>query len=408
VTATFDLPDELDFAALERAHSLSAETVVRTPVLTAGSLSARLGGRLALKAENLQRTGSFKLRGALNKLRSCGSVTGVVAGSAGNHAQSLAYAARTFDVPCEVFMPVDASVGKLAAVRAFGATVHQRGGSVDECVELARARAEEGGLLFVHPFDDLDVVAGQSGVGIEILEDCPDLGAVIVPIGGGGLMSGVAAALRQRRPDLRIIGVQAERCAPVPESVASGDAVSAHSVATIADGIAIKRPGAVTLPLVGALVDDLVTVTESAIAEAMALLLERSKLVVEGAGAASLAAVIAGQVELDAERVTVAVLSGGNVDIGLLATITARQETLQGRRMRIFTKVSDRPGGLARLLAAVAEAKANLLTVDHVRESAQLDVRETGVELTLETRGQEHADAVREALAAAGYETQDV
>jgi threonine dehydratase len=403
VTAVVDLPEELAYAALERAHRLSAETVVRTPVLTAGSLSARLGGRLALKAENLQRTGSFKLRGALNKLRSCGSVAGVVAGSAGNHAQSLAYAARTFGVPCEVFMPVDASVGKLAAVRAFGATVHQRGESVDECVELARARAEEDGLLFVHPFDDLDVVAGQSGVGIEILEDCQDLGAVVVPIGGGGLMSGVAAALRQRRPDLRIVGVQAERCAPFPESVACGDAVSAPSVATIADGIAIKRPGAVTLPLVSALVDELVTVSESAIAEAMALLLERSKLVVEGAGAASLAAVIAGQVELDPERVTLAILSGGNVDIGLLATIAARQETLQGRRMRIATKVSDRPGGLARLLATVAAAKANLLRVDHVRESAELDVRETGVELTLETRGHEHAEAVREALQAAGY-----
>lgn len=403
-----DLPGKLAFEELERAHRLSAETVVRTPILTAGSLSARLGGRVVLKAENLQRTGSFKLRGALNKLRSCGTVPGVVAGSAGNHAQSLAYAARTFGLPCEVFMPVDASVGKLAAVRAFGATVHQQGESVDECVELARGRAEEDGLLFVHPFDDLDVVAGQAGVGIEILEDRPDLGTVVVPIGGGGLMSGVAAAVRQRLPEARIVGVQAERCAPFPESVAGGGAVSASSVATIADGIAIKRPGEVTLPLVRELVDDLLTVSESAIAEAMALLLERSKLVVEGAGAASLAAVITGQIELDLERATVVVLSGGNVDIGLLATIAARQETRQGRRMRIFTKVSDRPGGLAALLTAVAAAKANLITVDHVRESAQLDVRETGVELTLETRGHEHAEAVREALRQAGYETTEV
>jgi threonine dehydratase len=407
VTAIPDLPGELELERLRREHELSAEAVVRTPILTAGSLSARLGGPVALKAENLQRTGSFKLRGALNKLRSSGDVAGVVAGSAGNHAQSLAYAARTFGLPCEVFMPVDASVGKTAAVRAFGAEVHAEGDSVDECVELARARAGEGGLLFVHPFDDLDVIAGQAGVGLEILEDRPEPGTVVVPIGGGGLISGVAAAIRQARPQTRIVGVQADRCSPFLDSVAKGAAIRAESGATIADGIAIKRPGAVTLPLVEALVDEIVTVSESAIATAMALLLERSKLVVEGAGAASLAAVISAQVELDPERDNVVVLSGGNVDIGLLATIAARAETQQGRRLRILTKVSDRPGGLAQLLATVAEAKANLITVEHVRESARLDVRETGVELTLETRGKGHADEVCDALAASGYEITD-
>ena len=392
-----DLADELAPERLRRAHQLSAEAVVRTPILTARSLSATLGGPVALKAENLQRTGSFKLR-------SSPEVAGVVAGSAGNHAQSLAYAARSFGLPCEVFMPVDASVGKMAAVRAFGAEVHAEGESVDECVELARARAEEAGLLFVHPFDDLEVIAGQAGVGLEILEDRPEPGTVVVPIGGGGLISGVAAAIRQARPEVRIIGVQAERCSPFPESVAAGAAVSASSVATIADGIAVKRPGQVTLPLVEQLVEEIVTVSESAIAAAMALLLERSKLVVEGAGAAALAAVVSAQVELDPDRANVVVLSGGNVDIGLLAKIAARQETLQGRRLRFFTKISDQPGGLARLLATVAAAKATLITVEHVRESAQLDVRETGVELTLETRGHDHADAVLRALRQAGYE----
>jgi threonine dehydratase len=398
------LPDRLGFDELVRAHRLSAETARHTPVLTAGSLSERLGGPLVLKAENLQRTGSFKLRGALNKLRSADGAAGVVAGSAGNHAQSLAYAARTAGVPCEVFMPVDAAVGKLAAVRAFGAEVRQRGEVVDECVELARERAEREGLLFVHPFDDLDVVAGQAGVGIEILEDVPELDTVVVPIGGGGLAAGVAAAVKQQRPQARVVGVQAERCASFPESVETGEPVPARAVPTIADGIAVKRPGEVTLPLVRDLVDEVVTVSDNAIAEAMALLLERAKLVVEGAGAASLAAVASGLVELSPSGPNVVVLSGGNVDIGLLATIAARQETLQGRRLRLFTRVSDRPGGLAALLATVAETKANLLTVEHVRESAELDVRETGVELTLETRGHDHADAVRAALREAGYE----
>ena len=403
-----DLPDELALERLRQAHELSAEAVVRTPVLSAGSVSARLGAPVALKAENLQRTGSFKLRGALHKLRSSPGAAGVVAGSAGNHAQSLAYAARTFGLPCEVFMPVDGSVGKMEAVRAFGAEVHAEGESVDECIELARARAAETGLLFVHPFDDLEVIAGQAGVGLELLEEGPEPGLVVVPIGGGGLISGVAAAIRQSRPGTRIVGVQAERCSPFPESVAAGAAVSAESVATIADGIAVKRPGEVTLQLVEELVDEIVTVSESAIAAAMALLLERSKLVVEGAGAASLAAVTAGEVELDPERDNVVVLSGGNVDVGLLATIAARQETLQGRRLRLFTKVSDRPGSLAALLATVAAAKANLITVEHVRESAQLDVRETGVVLTLETRGEGHAAEVRAALVAAGYEIAEV
>jgi len=307
-----------------------------------------------------------------------------------------------------VFVPADASVAKIAAVRAFGAEVHREGESVDECVELARARAAERGLLFVHPFDDLEVIAGQAGVGIEILEDRPELGTVIVPVGGGGLVSGVAAAIRQAQPRARIVGVQAERCAPFPGSLAAGAAVGVESPATIADGIAVKRPGAVTLPLVEALVDEVVTVSEDAIAAAMALLIERSKLVVEGAGAAALAAVIAAGVELDGSRANVVVLSGGNVDLGLLATVAARREAQEGRRLRLFTKVSDQPGGLARLLATVAAAHANLITVEHVRESAALDVRETGVELTLETRGEGHAGEVRRALSAAGYETTDV
>lgn len=407
MSAEPQLPAELAYPELERTHRESAGTVTRTPLLSAGSLSSRYGGRLVLKAENLQRTGSFKLRGALSKLRSVGAAPGVVAGSAGNHAQSLAYAARASGIRCEVFMPLDAPVGKLAAVRAFGAAVHQLGESVDECVALARARAEEAGFVFVHPFDDLGVVAGQAGVAIEILEDLLSFSTVIVPVGGGGLAAGVAAAIRQRQPSARIVGVQAERCAPFARALAAGAAAppAAAPAATIADGIAVKQPGEITLPLVERLLDQLVVVDEGSIADAMALLLERSKLVVEGAGAAPLAAVLAGRVELEPEAATVVVLSGGNVDIGLMAKIAARREALQGRRVRFLTRVPDRPGGLARLLATVATTRANLITVEHVRESAQLDVLETGVVLTLETRGPEHAEEVRQALRDAGYET---
>lgn len=401
------LPEQLALPALERAQRLSAGTVLRTPLLTAGSLSAPLGARLALKAESLQRTGSFKLRGALNGLRGAGGGGGVVAGSAGNHAQALAYAARTMGVGCEIFMPLDAPASKLAAVRAFGATVHHLGESVDESIELAREHAAERKLRFVHPFDDLDVIAGQAGVALELLEQERELGTIVVPVGGGGLICGVAAAVRQRRPHVRIVGVQAERCAPVHASLAAGHVVSAESASTIADGIAVKRPGEITLPLIEQLVDELVTVADGEIAEAISVLLERAKLVVEGAGAAPLAAAISGRVELGSDGVTAIVLSGGNIDVGLLATIAGRHETLEGRRLRLFTQIRDRPGAMAQLLATVAETKANLLAVEHVRDSARLDVGETGVELTLQTRGREHSEAVRQALSAAGYDAAD-
>ncbi len=405
-TAGFDPALRRD--RLEATHRASAGSVRRTPVLTATSLSERFGGTIALKAENLQRTGSFKLRGAMSKLRCLPGVAGVVAGSAGNHAQSLAYAARAFGVPCEIYMPTAAAIGKLAAVRAFGATVHQEGDSVDACVALARSRAEQTGAAFVHPFDDHDIIAGQAGLGLELHDDVPDLATVIVPVGGGGLIAGVTAALRQSRPGVEIVGVQAERCAPFPASVGGGSAVAVASAATIADGIAVKRPGDLTLAIVREHVDRLVTVSDDAIAEAMVLLLERSKLVCEGAGAAGLAAVLAGAVRPATSGTTAIVLSGGNVDAGLIAGIAARHETQAGRRIRLYTEVNDRPGGLAALVTAVAQADANLLEVDHVRDGVRLDVRRTGVQLTIETRGPEHAESVREHLREHGFATEDL
>lgn len=403
--AALEVEEALRWERLLLAHEASARIVRRTPILTSASVSRRCGGTVALKAECLQRTGSFKLRGALNKLRAvAGRSRGVVAGSAGNHAQSLAYAARHHEVPCEVFMPADAAVSKLEAVRAFGATVHQQGSSVDACVSLARERAAEGGLTFVHPFDDHDVIAGQAGVGIELAESVADLRRVVVPIGGGGLASGVALALRQARPEVELVGVQAAACSPVAASLERGEPVVAGVSQTIADGIAIKRPGEITLPLIERLYDDVATVGEDAIAEAMILLLERSKLLVEGAGAASLAALLSGAVAPAEHGTTVAILSGGNVDVGLLASIAAHEETRAGRRARFFTRVSDRPGGLAGLLAAVAGAHANVIAVEHVRDGVELAVRETGVELTIETRGPAHLERVLRELRGAGYE----
>ncbi|MDO8210210.1 threonine ammonia-lyase [Conexibacter sp. CPCC 206217] len=387
------------------AHAASATVVRRTPLLTSASVSQLCSGTVALKAECLQRTGSFKLRGALNKLRALGAEAsrGVVAGSAGNHAQALAYAARHHGVPCEVFMPLEAAVSKLDAVRAFGAEVHQRGSSVDECVALAREHAQATGLTFVHSFDDYDVIAGQAGLGVELAEDAGDLRQVVVPVGGGGLASGVALALAQLRPAVRVVGVQAAACAPFVADRRGGARVPPPSTRTIADGIAVKRPGALTRPLVEEWLDDVITVDEEAIAQAMVLLLTRSKLLVEGAGAAALAALLNGAIAPVTGGTTVAILSGGNVDVGMIAGIAAHQETRAGRRSRLFTRIDDRPGGLAGLLAAVADASANVIAVEHVRDGVPLAVRETGIELIVETRGAGHRLQLLSRLHDAGY-----
>jgi threonine dehydratase len=403
-------------ARIAAGESAKAAQVVsalarHTPVLSSHSLSERCGGRLLLKAENLQRTGSFKLRGAVHKLSHLKDAPGVVAGSAGNHGQSLAYAARAQGIPCEVFMPREAPVAKVAAVEAFGGTVHLGGDSVDECVAAARARAQETGAGFVHPFDDPDIILGQSTLGLELLQDVPDLEQVVVPVGGGGLISGIAGVVKARRAGgnrVRIVGVQVDACAPFPESLKGSAPITAAARATIADGIAIKRPGDITLPLVHRWVDDMVVVSEEEIADAMVWLLERSKLVVEGGGAAGVAALLAGKVagQTPSGGATVIVLSGGNVDAGLLAAVAQRNETLMGRRIRLFTRISDRPGGLAALLTLVAEAGGNVVYADHVRDAVALHVRETGVEITLETRNPQHSDAIVASLKAAGYDVQ--
>ena len=394
---------------IQRARDAGADLVRRTPTLTSRSLSDRVGGTILLKAENLQRTGSFKLRGTLAKIAALGpEATGVVAGSAGNHAQSLAYAARARGLTCEVFMPAGASLSKMEAATSSGAQVHLEGDSVDACVELARKRAGDTGLAFVHPFDDPDVVAGQATLGLELLEDVPDLAKVVVPLGGGGLLSGIALAIKRERPEVEVVGVQVESCAPYPESLAGGRAVTAEAVPTIADGIAVKRPGELTLALVRRHADGVAVVADDDVGEAAILLLERAKLVVEGAGAVGVAALLEGAVAPAPSGSTVAVLSGGNIDSGLLVAIGRRHETEAGRRLRLFTKVADRPGALAGLLTCLGSAGANVIDVEHVREGVNLHVRETGVELVLETRGPGHAERLLARLAEQGYEAEVV
>ena len=394
-------------AADVRAARPAVATVARrTPILSTRTFSERAGGTVVLKAENLQRTGSFKVRGVAAKLAALGDVpNGVVAASAGNHAQALAAAAAARGIPCEVFVPTDAPMAKVEAARGQGAIVHIGGDSVDACVVTALARAEEGGLAFVHPFDDPAIVAGQGSLGLELLEDVEDLAQVVVPVGGGGLCAGIALVVKDAKPHVRIVGVQAQACAPYPESMAKGEPIEAKSALTIADGIAVKRPGGIPLAILRTHLDDMVVVDEEATAQAMALLLERCKLVVEGAGAVGVAAILNAKIK-PTTGTTVAVLSGGNVDAGLLAAIARRHETESGRRLVALTRIPDRPGGLATLLGTVAGTGANIVDVSHVREGLDLHVRETAVELVMETRGHEHAQKVLSTLHEQGYEAQ--
>jgi threonine dehydratase len=397
-------------ADIERARAAVGDVVRHTPVLPSLTLSERCEGHVLLKAESLQRTGAFKIRGALAKLAAVGDgcSAGVTCGSAGNHAQALAHAAHERGVPCEVFMPAEAPIAKVEGAAELGATVRLVGRSVEDCLVAARQRAAEAGMVFVHPFDDADVIAGQGTLGLELLEDLPDLAKVIVPVGGGGLASGVAIAVKSARPEVEVVGVQVETVAAFPESLRRGIPVEVESRLTIADGIAVKRPGEITLGLVREWVDDVVVVPEDDVAEAMVLLMEKAKLVVEGAGAVGVAALLGGQTAAAASGSTCVVLSGGNVDAGLLATVARRHETEAGRRVVLFTRVPDRPGSLARLLSLVGEAGANLLDVEHLREGLDLHVRETGVQLVLETRGRKHADEVVRLVREHGYEARVV
>lgn len=397
--------DEIGPEAIERARLAGAAVVKHTPITESHALSQRCGGHVVLKAESLQRTGSFKIRGAMSKIDSLGASArhGVVAGSAGNHAQALALAAQVAGVPCRVYMPNGASISKTEATRGYGATVILEGDSVDAAVACAREAAAATGLHFCSPFDDVAVIAGQGTLGLELLEDIDDLSLVVVPLGGGGLASGVAIAVKRARPHCRVVGVQVVACAPYAH-LPPGEG----PILTLADGIAVKRPGAITGPLVERFLDDVITVDEDDVADAMMLLMDRSRLVVEGGGAVGVAALMAGRITPAATGSTCVVLSGGNVDLGVIPNLIRRHETRSGRRLILFVRISDRPGGLARLLAIFADEGANLVEVEHVREGVDLHVRQTGVQAVLEVRDRHHADTVIAAARAAGYEVEEI
>ncbi|TNC29604.1 threonine ammonia-lyase [Amycolatopsis alkalitolerans] len=376
------------------------EGIVRvTPMEHARDLEKVHAGPVHLKCENLQRTGSFKIRGAYTRMhglsqeeRGCG----VVAASAGNHAQGVALAASLLGISSTVFMPVPAPLPKLAATRGYGADVRLHGAVFDETLAEAISFAEHTGAVFIHPFDHEDVIAGQGTAGLEILEQVPDAATVLVPTGGGGLVSGIASAVKALRPGIRIVAVQAEGAAAFPPSLAAGKPVRLRQTHTMADGIAVGEPGALTFEHVKSLVDDVVTVSEESLSRAVLLCLERRKLVVEPAGAAAVAALL--QYPGEFAGPIVGILSGGNVDPLLLLQIIQHGMTAGGRYLALRLKVPDRPGVLASVLSRVSELGANVLDVEHSRVAGTLALGEVEVALNLETRGPEHCTEVTDEL----------
>lgn len=375
-----------------------------TPVEGSRPLSDLVGGPVLLKCENLQRTGSFKIRGAyvrISRLSADERARGVVAASAGNHAQGVALAASLLGTSSTVFMPAGAPLPKVEATRAYGAEIRFAGVTVDESLAAAARFAEETGAVLIHPFDHPDVVAGQGTVGLEILDQAPEVRTIVASVGGGGLISGVAAAVKASRPDVRVVGVQAAGAAAYPGSLAAGRPTPLSSMATIADGIAVGCPGDLTYRMVRDLVDEVVTVSEEALSQALLLCLERAKLVVEPAGAAAVAAVM-DRPELF-EPPVVALLSGGNIDPVLLLRVLRHGMAAAGRYLSFRLRIPDRPGELAKLLGELAASEANVLDVEHVRTGPKLHLDEVEVAVQLETRGPDHCAAVLDRLRDVGY-----
>ena len=392
------------WAAIEAARERLTGIARRTPLEGSRPLSEAVGGPVHLKCENLQRAGSFKIRGAYNRMSRLSEEErgrGVVAASAGNHAQGVALAAQMLGIRATVFMPEGATIPKLAATRGYGAEVRQTGTSIDDCLAEARVFEAETGAVLIHPFDHPDIVAGQATVGLEILEQCPDARTVVVCTGGGGLLAGIALAVKTQRPDIRVVGVQAETAAAYPASLAAHHPVTLASMATMADGIAVGRPGDVPFAMVEDLVDEIRTVSEESLSRALLMLLERAKLVVEPAGGAAVAAIMDEPTAF--EPPVVAVLSGGNIDSVLLLRVIRHGLAAAGRYLALRVRVPDRPGNLARLLATLAGEEANVLEIEHLRTDPGLGIHEVEIGLQLEMRGIEHCAEVVTLLREQGY-----
>ncbi len=398
-------------ADIYAAQQTLRDQLIHTPVLPELRLTRLLGARTFVKAESLQRAGSFKIRGAYNKISHLAEEErkrGVIAASAGNHAQGVALAARIFGIPAVIVMPQHAPLTKVVSTRDLGAEVILHGATFDDASAFAREQQRARGLTLVHAFDDPMVIAGQGTIGLEIMDALPELTTLLVPIGGGGLISGIAIAVKALKPSVRIIGVQAAACASVRPSLAAGQIVTAPSANTIADGIAVKRPGELTLPIIRDLVDSVVEVSDDEIARGIAHCAQYARLVVEGAGAAGIAALLARKVEVRPDDVICAVLCGGNIDGNLLARVIEQVRVQEGRIIVLKLTVLDRPGQLAAIVNQVAACGANIIDVIHRRAVWLAPLTRTGLELVLEVRDEAHGQEVMQRLAAAGYHAERV
>ena len=397
--------ESVTLTTIQAARARIGEAIYFSPCQLSSDLSELTGLPLHLKLENLQRTGSFKERGALNKLLTLSQAErerGVVTASAGNHAQGVAFHAAALGIRAQIVMPLATPQIKVAATRGFGADVVLHGSNYDEACEEALRRRLEEGRTFIHPFDDAEIINGQGTIGLELLEQVPDLEAVVVPIGGGGLISGVACALKETNPRIRVIGVEPEKLPSMLRAREAGAPVTLNAEATFADGIAVRRAGALTLPLVSRYVDEIVTVDDEEIASAILMLLEHEKTLAEGAGAAALAALLQSKTNLRSRR-TVVLVSGGNIDVTLLAKIIERGLVKDGRLLRIRVNLHDRPGALLGLIQILARERANIVEVIHNRAYYGVSLGETVIDVTLETRGAAHIAALGHALREAGF-----
>jgi len=399
-----------DFADIEAARQRLAGEILVTPSLRSRSFSDELPCALYLKMENLHRMGAFKERGALNRLSLLSEderARGVVAASAGNHAQAVALHATRLGIPSTIVMAETASFTKVARTKGYGARVVLKGARFSDAIREAQRLQEAEGLVMVHAYDDPQVVAGQGTIGLEIAEQVPDVTTVVVPIGGGGVISGTAMAIKTLKPEVRVIGVEADAAPTARLSLDAGSIVDVETSETLADGIAVKRIGDVTFPVIREYVDDVVTVNEEQIADAIMLLLERQKTLVEGAGAVPLAALLAGKIPVTADDVVVSVLCGGNIDVGMLVRIIERGMVADGRIARLMVKVRDRPGSLARLTDRVASMGTSVLDVHHRRGFADISVGDVEIVMHLETRGTEHVEEIVTALEADGLTVEE-